>query len=63
MRLALTDGFLGHVGITQDQFNTGQSLLYLGIILLEIPSNYALQWFGPQVSAGSEVGWSRLILG
>lgn len=30
--------------------NVGQALLFLGIILLEIPSNYALQWFGPQVS-------------
>ncbi|WWC69063.1 uncharacterized protein I206_102999 [Kwoniella pini CBS 10737] len=46
---ALTDGFLKSVGITQDQFNTGQSLLYLGIILLEIPSNYMLQRVGPRV--------------
>jgi hypothetical protein len=46
---ALTDNFLPNVGITQDQFNTGQSLLYLGIILLEIPSNYCLQLLGPSV--------------
>ncbi|OCF38132.1 hypothetical protein I316_00356 [Kwoniella heveanensis BCC8398] len=46
---ALTDGFLKWVGITQDQFNTGQSLLYLGIILLEIPSNYMLQLVGPRI--------------
>lgn len=46
---ALTDGFLRDVGITQDQFNTGQSLLYLGIILLEIPSNWCLQIVGPQI--------------
>ncbi|WWC60694.1 uncharacterized protein I303_103270 [Kwoniella dejecticola CBS 10117] len=46
---ALTDGFLKSVGITQDQFNTGQSLLYLGIILLEIPSNYMLQRVGPRI--------------
>ena len=46
---ALTDNFLKDVGITQDQFNTGQSLLYLGIILLEIPSNYCLQLLGPSV--------------
>lgn len=37
------------VGITQDQFNTGQALLYLGIILLEIPSNYCLQLLGPSI--------------
>ncbi|WVF71807.1 hypothetical protein IAT40_006615 [Kwoniella sp. CBS 6097] len=46
---ALTDGFLKSVGITQDQFNTGQSLLYLGIVLLEIPSNYMVQWVGPRL--------------
>ena len=41
---------MAKIGITQDQFNNGQSLLYIGIILLEIPSNYALQWVGPRVS-------------
>lgn len=46
---ALTDNFLVDVGITQDQFNTGQALLYLGIILLEIPSNYCLQLLGPSI--------------
>jgi MFS family permease len=46
---ALTDNFLKDVGITQDQFNTGQALLYLGIILLEIPSNYLLQLLGPSI--------------
>jgi hypothetical protein len=45
----LTDNFLVDVGITQDQFNTGQALLYLGIILLEIPSNYCLQLLGPSI--------------
>jgi len=46
---ALTDGFLKKVGITQDQFNTGQALLFVGIILGELPSQYVLQWIGPQV--------------
>jgi hypothetical protein len=47
---ALTDGFLKKVGITQDQFNTGQALLFVGIILGELPSQYVLQWIGPQVN-------------
>lgn len=58
---ALTDGwvlrqtttdisFLARIGISQDQFNNGQSLLYIGIILLEVPSNYILQLIGPRVS-------------
>lgn len=33
---ALTDNFLKDVGITQNQFNVGQQLLYLGIVLLEV---------------------------
>lgn len=48
---ALTDDFMPKVGITQDQFNTGQALLFVGIILGELPSQYLLQWIGPQVCA------------
>jgi hypothetical protein len=36
---ALTDYFMEDVGITQGQFNIGQQLLSLGIVLWEIPSN------------------------
>lgn len=35
----LTSTFLEDTGITRDQANTGVSLLWLGIVLLEIPSN------------------------
>jgi MFS family permease len=45
---ALTDAFLVDVGITQFQFNVGQQLLSLGIVLLEIPSNLVLYRVGPQ---------------
>lgn len=37
---ALTDFFLRDVAITQGQFNTGQQLIALGIVLWEIPSNF-----------------------
>lgn len=37
------------IGITQNQFNTGNSLLYVGIIVGEIPSNYLLQLIGPRI--------------
>lgn len=33
---ALTDNFLVDVGISQYQFNVGQQLLSLGIVLLEV---------------------------
>ena len=47
---ALSNGFMHDVGIQQDQFNTGQALLNVGIILLEVPSTYVLLWIGPNVS-------------
>ncbi|KAG9503523.1 hypothetical protein J7337_003474 [Fusarium musae] len=45
---ALTDFFLPEVGITQYQFNVGNQLLSLGIVLLELPSNLVLYRLGPQ---------------
>ena len=44
---ALTDDFLENVGITQNQFNVGQQMLSLGIVLFEIPSNMVLYRVGP----------------
>lgn len=35
----LTSTFLHDTSMTHDQANTGVSLLWLGIVLLEIPSN------------------------
>ena len=51
----MTDGFLADVGITQDWFNVGQQLLYLGIVLLEIPSNVILYRVGPKVWIGGQI--------
>lgn len=44
---AITDTFMEDVGITQFQFNIGQQLLSLGIVLFEIPSNMILYRVGP----------------
>ncbi|KAK4118084.1 MFS general substrate transporter [Parathielavia appendiculata] len=44
---AITDKFMEDVGIDQDQFNVGQQLLSLGIVLTEIPSNMILYRVGP----------------
>lgn len=44
---AITDNFMADVGITQLQFNTGNQLMYLGVILFEIPFNMALYRLGP----------------
>lgn len=44
---AITDTFMKDVHITQDQFNVGQQMLSLGIVLFEIPSNMILYRVGP----------------
>ncbi|KAH9876484.1 hypothetical protein J1614_003615 [Plenodomus biglobosus] len=44
---AITDDFMEDINITQDQFNVGQQMLSLGIVLFEIPANMALYRVGP----------------
>lgn len=39
----LTTSFLKDTHMTRDQANTGTSLLWLGIVLLEIPSNVGVR--------------------
>ncbi|KAL4996638.1 major facilitator superfamily domain-containing protein [Aspergillus recurvatus] len=43
----MTSTFLDDTSMTHDQANTGASLLWLGIVLLEIPSNIVLHRVGP----------------
>lgn len=40
---ALTGGFASDVGINQNTVNLGNQLMFLGIVVLEIPSNLTLQ--------------------
>ncbi|KAG8623532.1 hypothetical protein KVT40_008508 [Elsinoe batatas] len=47
MANAITDRFMEDIGITQNQFNVGQQMLSLGIVLTEIPSNMILYRVGP----------------
>ncbi|CZT10078.1 hypothetical protein WAI453_006387 [Rhynchosporium graminicola] len=44
---AQTDNFFKDVGITQGQFNVGQQMLSLGIVLFESPSDMILYRVGP----------------
>ncbi|KAH6633831.1 major facilitator superfamily domain-containing protein [Chaetomium sp. MPI-SDFR-AT-0129] len=44
---AITDSFMEDVGVTQNEFNVGQQMLSLGIVLFEIPSNMILYRVGP----------------
>ena len=47
MANAITDNFMEDLNISQDQFNVGQQMLSLGIVLFEIPSNMVLYRVGP----------------
>lgn len=47
MANAITDDFMEDIGIDQNQFNVGQQMLSLGIVLFEIPSNMILYRVGP----------------
>ena len=40
---ALTDGFAKDIGVNQNTINLGNQLMFLGIVILEIPSNIVLQ--------------------
>ncbi|WYZ43432.1 hypothetical protein EsH8_VI_001131 [Colletotrichum jinshuiense] len=40
---ALTGGFAKDIGVNQDTINLGNQLMFLGIVVLEIPSNMVLQ--------------------
>ncbi|KAL3476289.1 major facilitator superfamily domain-containing protein [Aspergillus californicus] len=44
---AITGGFMNDIGVTQNTINLGNQLMFLGIIVLEIPSNMLLQKIGP----------------
>ncbi len=41
---ALTGGFAADISVDQNTINLGNQLMFMGIVLLEIPSNMALQW-------------------
>ncbi|KAF2654460.1 MFS general substrate transporter [Lophiostoma macrostomum CBS 122681] len=45
---ALTDGFAKEIGINQNTVNLGNQMMFLGIVVLEIPSNLVLQRIGPR---------------
>ncbi|KAI8197453.1 putative transporter [Colletotrichum sp. SAR 10_65] len=49
---ALTGGFAKDIGVNQDTINLGNQLMFLGIVILEIPSNMLLQKVGPRKNLG-----------
>lgn len=55
---ALTAGFASDISVDQNTINLGNQLMYLGVVLLEIPSNLLLQ----RVSAATRPSHSYLYL-
>ncbi|RDW71464.1 hypothetical protein BP6252_08027 [Coleophoma cylindrospora] len=45
---ALTSGYKSDIGINQATINLGNQMMFLGIVILEIPSNMILQRLGPK---------------
>ncbi|XEV01190.1 hypothetical protein FSHL1_006477 [Fusarium sambucinum] len=45
---ALTAGFAADINIDQDTINLGNQLMFMGIVIFEIPCNMALQKIGPR---------------
>ncbi|OAQ67293.1 inner membrane transport protein yfaV [Pochonia chlamydosporia 170] len=45
---ALTGGFAQDINVNQDTINLGNQLMFMGIVVLEIPCNMALQRLGPR---------------
>lgn len=52
---ALTSGFAKDIGVAQNTINLGNQLMFLGIVVLEIPSNMILQRIGPRIWMSSQV--------
>lgn len=52
---ALTDGFAKNIRVNQNTINLGNQLMFLGIVVLEIPSNLVLQRIGPRIWMSTQV--------
>ncbi|KAF2847080.1 alternative sulfate transporter-like protein [Plenodomus tracheiphilus IPT5] len=52
---ALTDGFAKDIKVNQNTINLGNQLMFLGIVVLEIPSNIILQRIGPRKWISAQV--------
>ncbi|KAK8139295.1 transporter [Apiospora sp. TS-2023a] len=60
---ALTAGFASDINVDQNTINLGNQLMYLGVVLLEIPSNLLLHKVGLGLSTLPPYCWPRWISG
>ncbi|KAF7189625.1 putative transporter [Pseudocercospora fuligena] len=52
---ALTGGFAKDIEVDQNTINLGNQLMFMGIVLLEIPANMMLQRLGPRIWISAQV--------
>ncbi|KAK3388466.1 major facilitator superfamily domain-containing protein [Sordaria brevicollis] len=52
---ALTNGFHTSIGVSTNVINLGNQLMFIGIVVLEIPSNMLLQRWGPRKWISAQV--------
>ncbi|KAH8898179.1 MFS general substrate transporter [Thozetella sp. PMI_491] len=52
---ALTNGFAADIKVAQDTINLGNQLMFMGIVIWEIPCNMALQRVGPRKWIAAQV--------
>lgn len=52
---ALTGGFAADIRVTQSTINLGNQLMFMGIVIFEIPCNMALQRVGPRKWISAQV--------
>ncbi|KAJ5700675.1 hypothetical protein N7536_003688 [Penicillium majusculum] len=52
---ALTGGFAADINISQSTINLGNQLMFMGIVVFEIPCNMALQRIGPRTWISAQV--------
>ncbi|KAL6889178.1 MFS general substrate transporter [Trichoderma evansii] len=52
---ALTGGFAADIHVTQSTINLGNQLMFMGIVIFEIPCNMALQRVGPRKWISAQV--------
>ncbi|KAM3424539.1 hypothetical protein BST61_g6535 [Cercospora zeina] len=52
---ALTGGFAKDISVNQNTINLGNQLMFMGIVVLEIPANMMLQRLGPRIWISTQV--------